>query len=116
MLMMGIALIFLVIGGVGTMYLVMQENAEVADEVVVVSAHVNERVKEDVAITRDAGGGIELHNKGPEVEILEYRVLDDDGALLRVCQAEYPVGASQKEIINSADRAFKTCWEEYNRP
>ena len=116
MLMAGIALIFLVMGGVGTMYLVMQENAEVADEVIIVSNHVNERVKEDVEITRDAGGGIELHSKGPEVEILEYRVLDDDGTLLRVCSVVHEVGASQKEIIDSTDLVFKTCWEEYHKP
>ena len=116
MLIAGIALIILVIGGVVTIFSVVQENADVTDETITVAVHANERVKEDVAITRDAGGGIELHNKGPEVEILEYRVLEDDGTLLRVCSVEYEVGASQKEIIDSTDLAFKTCWEEYNLP
>ena len=44
MLIAAIALILLVVGGVGTMSVVMQENAEVADEVIVVANHVDERV------------------------------------------------------------------------
>ena len=118
MLIAAIAIILLVVGGVSVMYTVMQENAKVADEVVVVSAHSNERIKEEVEITRDPSDPqqMKLHNKGPEIGILEYRVLDDDGTLLLSCSVNHEVGASQKEIIDATDLAFKTCWEEYHLP
>ena len=114
MLMAGIAIIFLVMGGVGTMYLVMQENAEVADEVIIVSNHVNERGQEDVEVTKDPTG-IQLYNNGPDVRVLEYRVVDD-GALVRSCPALLEVGSTQKETIGGTEPALKDCWDEYDDP
>ena len=115
MLIAAIALIILVVGGVGTMSVVMQENAEVADEVIVVANHVNERVQEEVDVTRDSGG-LKLLNAGPEIEILEYRVLGDDGTLVLSCPASLEVGTSQKEIIDGTDTELKDCWDEYDDP
>ena len=115
MLIAAIALIVLVVGGVGTMSVVMQENAEVADEVIVVANHVNERVQEEADVTRDSGD-LKLLNTGPEIEILEYRVLDGAGTLMKSCPASLEVGTSQKEIIDGTDTELKGCWDEYDDP
>ena len=97
------------------MSVVMQENAEVADEVIVVANHVDERVQEEVDVTRDSGG-LKLLNAGPEIEILEYRVLGDDGTLVLSCPASLEVGTSQKEIIDGTEPELKDCWDEYDDP
>ena len=115
MLIAAIAIILLVVGGVGTMYVVMQENAEVADELVAVSVHTHERGQEEVDVTRDSGG-LKLLNIGPEIEILEYRVLGDDGTLILSCPASLEVGTSQKEIIDGTEPELKDCWDEYDDP
>ena len=115
MLIAAIAIILLVVGGVGTMSVVMQENAEVADEVIVVANHVDERIQEEVDVTRDSAG-LKLLNVGPEIEILEYRVLGDDGTLILSCPASLKVGTSQKEIVDGTKQALKPCWDEYDDP
>ena len=115
MLIAAIAIILLVVGGVGTMSVVMQENAEVANEVIVVTNHVNERGQEEVDVTRDSGG-LKLLNAGPEIEILEYRVLDGAGTLMKSCPASLDVGASQRKTVDSTEQELKGCWDEYDDP
>ena len=115
MLIAAIAIILLVVGGVGTMSVVMQENAEVADELVAVSVHTHERGEENVDITRDSGG-LQLLNAGPEIEILEYRVLDGAGTLMKSCPASLDVGASQRKTVGSTEQELKGCWDEYDDP
>ena len=115
MLIAAIAIILLVVGGVGTMSVVMQENAEVADELVAVSVHTHERGQEEVDVTRDSGG-LKLLNAGPEIEILEYRVLDGAGTLMKSCPASLDVGASQRKTVDSTEQELKGCWDEYDDP
>ena len=55
-------------------------------------------------------------NAGPEIEILEYRVLGDDGTLVLSCPASLDVGTSQKEIVDGTKQALKPCWDEYDDP
>ena len=114
MLIAAIAIILLVVGGVGTMSVVMQENAEVANEVIIVSNHATERGQEEVEVTRESTG-LQLYNSGPDVKILEYRVVDD-GALVRSCPALLEVGSTKKEIIGGTEPALKDCWDEYDDP
>ena len=114
MLIAAIAIIVLVVGGVGVMYGVMQEHAEIVDAGVEIDNHSNERVQEEVEVTRDSTG-LQLYNTGPEVKILEYRVLDD-GALVRSCPVSLEVGSTQKETIGGTEPALKDCWDEYDDP
>ena len=114
MLIAAIALIILVVGGVGTMSVVMQEHTEIVDAGVEIDSHSSERVQEEVEVTRDSTG-LQLYNTGPEVKILEYRVLDD-GALVRSCPALLEVGSTQKETIGGTEPALKDCWDEYDDP
>lgn len=109
MLIGAIALIMLVVGGVAVMSAIMQENAAVIGTGVTVGTHSNERVKEDVDLVFD-GQTLMLHNAGPDVEILEYRVLDDDGALLRVCPVRQEAGPV-REAVNTT--TFEACWQEF---
>ena len=55
---------------------VMQENAGIIDTGVEIDKHSNERNREDVDIIAGNRTALELHNKGPEIDILEYRVLE----------------------------------------
>ena len=114
MLIAAIAIIVLVVGGVGVMYGVMQEHAEIVDAGVEIDSHSNERVQEEVEVTRDSTG-LQLYNTGPEVKILEYRVLDD-GVLVRSCPVSLEVGSTQKETIGGTEPALKDCWDEYDDP
>ncbi len=109
-LVSGIAIIILVVAGVAVMFVIMQENADVADNVVDVANHNNERIKEDVDIVWN-GQDLKMHNAGPEIDILEYRVLDDDGAILRICPVEQEVGSSKKEVVDTTP--FDECWREF---
>ena len=56
MLIAAIAIILLVVGGVGVMYGVMQEHAEIVNAGVEIDNHSNERVQEEVEVTRDSTG------------------------------------------------------------
>ena len=114
MLIAAIALIVLVIGGVGVMYGVMQEHAEIVNAGVEIDNHSNERVQEEVEVTRDPAG-VQLYNNGPDVNILEYRVVDD-GTLVRSCPVSLEVGSTQKETIDGTEPALKDCWDEYDDP
>ena len=114
MLIAAIAIILLVVGGVGVMYGVMQEHAEIVNAGVEIDNHSNERVQEEVEVTRDPAG-VQLYNNGPEVRILEYRVIND-GALVRSCPALLEVGSTQKETIGGTEPALKDCWDEYDDP
>ena len=114
MLIAAIALIVLVVGGVGTMSVVMQEHTKIVDAGVEIDSHSSERVQEEVEVTRDSTG-LQLYNTGPEVKILEYRVLDD-GALVRSCPALLEVGSTQKETIGGTEPELKDCWDEYDDP
>ena len=113
--MMGIALIFLVMGGVGTMYLVMQEHAEIIDAGVEIDSHSNERVKEDLVLTSDNATDLRLHSKSQDVTILEYRVLDDDGTILKTCPVRQEIGASSTEVVDTST-ALAACWGEFTTP
>ena len=110
MLVSGIVIIMLVVSGVSILFVVMQANNEAIDAGTAVSIHNNERVKEDVDIVWD-GTDLKMHNAGPETDILEYRVLDDDGTVLRICAVEHEVGASVKNIVNTTK--FAECWQEF---
>ena len=115
MLVSGIVIVILVVAGVAVMFAVMQENADVADNVVEVADHSNERVKENVDVTKEPAG-LQLHNKGPEIKVLEYRVLDDDGVLLRSCPVNLEVSASKKETIDVTNQVLRECWQEFVTP
>ena len=95
MLVSGIAIIVLVVSGVVVLFVIMQENANVADSAVDVVDHSTKRGQEAVDFTWD-GTDVSLHNKGPDIKILEYRVLDDDGTVLRICDVEQEIGASKQ--------------------
>ena len=115
MLIAAIALIVLVVGGVGVMFVVMQEHTEIVDAGVEIDSHSSERVQEEVDVTRDSGG-LKLLNAGPEIEILEYRVLDGAGTLMKSCPASLDVGASQRKTVGSTEQELKDCWDEYDDP
>ena len=110
MLVSGIVIIVLVVAGAAVMFFLTESNNQTIAAGTIIAIHDNERVKEDVDIVWD-GQDLKMHNAGPETEILEYRVLDDDGTLLRVCTVEHEVGASVKETVNTA--AFDECWQEF---
>ncbi len=106
MLVSGIVIVVLVVAGVAVMFAVMQENADVADNVVDVADHGNKRVKEEVVMTSDNATDLQLHSKGGlDVAILEYRVVDDDGTILKTCRAAQDIGASSTEAV-----ALNDCW------
>ena len=78
MLIAAIALIILVVGGVGDHVLcVMQEHTEIVDAGVEIDSHSSERVQEEVEVTRDSDRPAIATTPGRRSEILEYRVLDD---------------------------------------
>ena len=115
MLFSGIAIIILVVSGVAVMFTIMQENADVADDVIIVAAHSNERVKEEIVLTSENPTDLQLHNKGLDVEILEYRVVDDDGTILRICAVPQDIGASSTETVDLST-ALNDCWGEFTTP
>ena len=110
MLVSGIVIIALLVAGVSVMFFLLESNNESIAAGTVIAIHDNERVKEDVDIVWD-GNDLKMHNAGPEVEILEYRVLDDDGTILKICAVEQNVGASVKNTVNTT--AFEECWQEF---
>ena len=83
---------------------VMQEHTEIVDAGVEIDSHSNERVQEEVDVTRDSGRPEIATTPGLKSEILEYRVLGDDGTLVLSCPASLEVGTSQKEI----NRRYRT--------
>ena len=139
MLIAGIVIVILVLAGTSAMYTIMEENTKVADHVASIISHNNERIKEDVVITAINDNNtnstiLQFHNIGPEVEILEYRVLDDDGKLIKSCQIQnnydskkITLGGSQKNNINitnlitqppqaQQNQALHDCMEAYITP
>ena len=64
MLVSGIVIVILVVAGVAVMFTIMQENADVADNVVEVADHSNERIKEEIVLTSDNATDLQLHSKG----------------------------------------------------
>ena len=116
MLVSGIVIIVLLIAGVSVMFLLLETNNESIAAGTVIAIHDNERVKEDVDLVWN-GQDLKMHNAGPEINILEYRVVDDDGTILHVCRippSEQEVGTSVKEIVNTT--AFDECWQEFVTP
>ena len=67
MLVSGIVIVVLVVAGVAVMFAVMQENADVAENVVEVADHSNERIKEEIVLTSDNATDLQLHSKGLDV-------------------------------------------------
>ena len=110
MLVSGIVIIVLVVAGAAVMFFLAESNNQTIAAGTTIAIHDNERVKEDVDIVWD-GTDLKMHNAGPETEILEYRVLDDDGTVLRICAVGQEVGTSIKEIVNTT--AFDECWQEF---
>ena len=111
MLIEGIVIVVLVVAGVAVMFAVMQENADVAENVVEVADHSNERIKEEIVLTSDNATDLQLHSKGLDVTILEYRVVDDDGTILKTCRIAQDIGASSTEAV-----ALNDCWMEFVTP
>ncbi len=112
MLVSGIVIVVLAVAGVAVMFAIMQENADVADNVVDVADHGNKRVKEEIVMTSDNATDLQLHSKGGlDVAILEYRVVDDDGTILKTCRAAQDIGASSTEAV-----ALNDCWGEFVTP
>ena len=113
-LISGIAIIVLVVAGVAMLLAVMQENAGIINAGVEIDKHSNERNREDVDMIAGNRTALELHNRGPGIDILEYRVLDDDGTVLRVCAADKKIGTAAKETLDTA--SFDQCWREFAAP
>ena len=108
-LISGIAIIVLVVAGVAMLLAVMQENAGIINAGVEIDKHSNERNREDVDMIAGNRTALELHNKGPGIDILEYRVLDDD-----VCAAGKKIGTAAKETLDTT--LFAQCWMEFAAP
>ena len=115
MLIAAIAIILLVVGGVSVTSIVMQEHSEVVDAGVVIDAHSNERVKEELVLTSDSATDLQLHSKSQDVTILEYRVVDDAGTILKTCPVRQEIGASSTEAVD-LNTALAACWGEFVTP
>lgn len=111
MLIEGIVIVILVVAGVSIMFAVLQENAQVIETGVAIDNHSNERIREEIILTSENSTDLQLHNKGQDATVLEYRVMDDDGAILKTCRADQDVGASGTSVI-----APNECWMEFVTP
>ena len=87
MLIASIFVIIILIAGIWLIFFVVQKNMDQADDLVITFLHNNNQANEYVEIKMHDPDHILIHNKGIEIEILEYRVLNQAGILLATCKA-----------------------------
>ena len=96
----GIAIAIIAVASIAGMYIVMSSNYDVLEVFNTIAREERESGQEDVDLNINKDGKVYIKNKSPTpVKIVEMRILDDDGNLVRTCQVDVSFSGGKETLI-----------------